>query len=125
MYCKHYFQQSKNWDGIILTDHKRHCLDMEEQSLSFKGKAKGVTYGIHHSVVWIWQPVGSLHGDHDLVLNQVAKPWSCQYLDPAWYHLLTILQPCEWILYVWDSGIAGATVHWGQFAGWIAFGAQG
>ena len=24
----------------------------------------------------------------DLALNQAAKPWFHQYLDPAWYHLM-------------------------------------
>ena len=27
----------------------------------------------------------------DLALNQAAKPWSHQYLDPAWYHLSRIV----------------------------------
>ena len=27
----------------------------------------------------------------DLALNQAAKPWFHQYLDPAWYHLWRIV----------------------------------
>ena len=36
---------------------------------------------------------GTSPGVVDLALNQAAKPWFNQYLDPAWYHLWLCLFP--------------------------------
>ena len=68
----------------VLAYFRSHSYYQPKQCTIFRAKSLKITGSLHSlSQLFLWVV--------DLALNQAAKPWFHQYLDPAWYHLWRLL----------------------------------